>query len=162
MAKHHQHGNGLGQHGCPCGSCDSHVEHEDEYRVEDGVEDDSEYGQPHRLLRTARRTHGRIQTEVQVGDDVSVEDDLHIFLRIGQRVLAGSEEIEDGVYEYQGDNHEYQTDDDVQADYVSEDLVGRLVVLLPEKDRKHGGSSGSHQGSECRGEVHQREGHRET
>ena len=79
-----------------------------------------------------------------MGDYISYEDDAYVFLRIWESVLTRSEEVEDRVNEYQGDCHEYQTDDYIEAHYISENLVGRLVVFLAKKHGQHCGSSCSH------------------
>ena len=41
-----------------------------------------------------------------MSDDISVEDDLHVFLRIGQRVLAGSEGQKEGAIEEEEEDGE--------------------------------------------------------
>ena len=86
-------GYSLRQHGCPCGTCDSHIQGKDEYRVKDCVQDDGEDCEPHSLLRVACRAHCCIQTEVEMSDDVSVEDYLHVLLGVRKCVFTGSEEI---------------------------------------------------------------------
>ena len=95
-------------------------------------------------------------------DDVSVKYDLHVFLGIWQRIFAGSEEIQDRVYEYQGRSHEYKSDDYVEADHVAEHLVCGLVVLLSKQDREHHRGTGSHESAECGRKVHQRKGDRQS
>ena len=89
--------------------------------------------------------------------DVTDEDDAYVLLGIRQGVLACSEEIQYRVYENEGDCHEQQADDDVQCDYIAKNLVGCLVVLLSEKDGKHCCCTGSYEGAECCGKVHERE-----
>ena len=91
-------------------------------------------------------------------DDVSVKDYLHVFLGIRQRIFAGSEEIQDRVYEYQGGSHENQSDDYVEADHIAEHLVCGFVVLLSQQDREHDCCTGSNESAECSRKVHQREG----
>ena len=157
VLQHHNHRNSLRDDRRPCRSGDAHIETEYEYRVQDGVEKHCEYGERHGLLRVSRRPHGRVESEIKVGDDVADQDDLHVFLGIGESVLAGTEEVQDRVNECQCDNHEYQSDDDVQADYISENLVGSLVVLLSQEDGQHGRCSRSDQCAEGCGKVHQRE-----
>ena len=157
VLQYHYHSCCLCYYRSPCCSSDAHIEHEDEYRVEYGIEHNCEYGQGHGLLRISGRTHGGVEAEVQVGHYVSVEDDLYVFLCVRKGVFAGTEEIEYRVNEYQGHGHEEQAKDDVQADYVSENLVCSLIILLTQKDRQHCRCSGSHKGTEGCGEVHERE-----
>ena len=68
-----------------------------------------------------------------MGYHVADEDDGDVFLRERKSVLARSEEIEDRVEIRERNPHEYQTDDDVQADHIAEDLICRLIVLLAQK-----------------------------
>ena len=159
---HHNHCNSLRDDRRPCRSCYAHIETEYEYRVQDGVEEHCEYSERHGLLRVSRRPHGRVESEIKVGDDVADQDDLHVFLCVWEGVLAGTEEVQNRVYESQCDNHEYQSDDYVQTDYVSENLVGSLVVLLSQEDGQHGRRSRSYQCAEGGGKVHQRECDRKT
>ena len=154
VSQYHDHSYCLCYHCRPCSTCDAHIKHEDEYRVKYGVEYDSEYGQGHGFLRVAGRSHGGVEAEVQMRHDVSVKDDLYVFLCIRKGVFARTEEIEYRVYEYQSHGHEHKTEDHVKADYVSENLVCSLVVLLAQKDGKHGCSTGADKGTECSRKVH--------
>ena len=89
-------------------------------------------------------------------------DDAHVFPGVEYRPVAGSEEIQNRIQEGQSDNREQYSDYQVQREHIGQDLLGRVVVLLPEQHRYQGHSSHADQGSHGRGEVHQREGHRKS
>ena len=69
-----------------------------------------------------------------MGDDVAQENDLHEAARIGNGLLAGSEEIKDGVEEYQTDNGEQKADEQVERHGISKQRLCREVILLPKFD----------------------------
>lgn len=62
--------------------------------------------------------------------DIAYKDYGHIFLGVRESVFTCTEEIKYRVDEYECQDHEHQTYDDVKADYIAEDLVCCLVVLL--------------------------------
>lgn len=93
VVQHYEHGDCLCYYCRPGCSGNAHVEDKDEDRVQYCIEDHGEYRQTHRLFRTSGRAHRCIQTEVQMGDDVSDKYDGDVFLGIGESVLARSEEI---------------------------------------------------------------------
>ena len=101
VSEHYKHCDCLGYDCRPCGSFYAPAESEYEYRVKYRIEDHGEYRQRHCLLRKAGGPHRGVESEVQVGDDVSVEYDSDIFLRIWKRVFACSEEVQDRVKENQ-------------------------------------------------------------
>ena len=51
MVQYDEHRYCLRDHCRPCSSCYAHIQHENEDRVKDRVEDDREYGQSHSLFR---------------------------------------------------------------------------------------------------------------
>ena len=129
------------------GAPDPHAESIDHYRVEYGVGNHCKQGKPHRELRVSGRPDHAVQSEIQVGDHVADGDYGHVVPGKRQCVLAGSEKCKDWIDERESENGEKQADGDIQADYVSEDLVGDVIVFLAEQHRDHGRSSDAHEGA---------------
>ena len=76
-------GDALGDNGGDSGTPDTEVETVDEQRIEGGVEKDGENGSIHRRAGMTSRTQDGIKSEVEMGEDVAVEDPLHVLAGIG-------------------------------------------------------------------------------
>ena len=156
------HGESLAKYGRNGGPSDSELEHENEYRVEYGIGNHREKGEPHRQLGIAGGTYHAVQSEIQVGDYVAQEDYEHVVPGETYRIVAGSEEVEDPVQERKAQEDEEQAGYAVEGDYVGQHLVGTLVVLLAKEYGDQRGTSYPDQGAEGGSQVHQREAYREA
>ena len=94
-------------------------------------------------------------------DDIPHENDRHVVAGIADRRLARPEEVEDRVKQQQRCDTERQADDEVQHHDVPQDVLRRPVIALPEAHGHQRRSTHTHQRTESRGEVHQREGQRQ-
>ena len=111
------------------------------------------------MTRFARSPQHGVHAEVHVGDDVTSQDDLHKLACIGQRHVAGSEEAEDRVKEHETDHHKHEADQHVERHRVAQQMLGRLVVTLPQLDADTRRSPYPHGGAKGCTEVHEGEGH---
>ena len=110
----------------------------------------------------ARSPQHGVQAQIHVRDDVPHEDDRHVVAGITDRRLARPEKVEDRIEQQQRYETECQADDEVQHHDVAQDVLRRLVVSLPEAHGHQRRSTHTHQRTESRGEVHQREGQRKA
>ena len=143
-------------------AADAPAEAVDEQRVEDRVDDYGVDRGVHRLARVSRRTQDGVQSQIHVRYDVAHQDDRHVVAGVADRRLACPEEVEDRVEEEQGDQSEAESDDEVEHHDVAQYVLCRGVVLLSEPHRDERGGADADERSERRGEVHQREGERQS
>ena len=139
-------------------SFDAEVEAIDEERVKDGVEEHRQYGCRHGRAGMTGRAQDGIEAEIEVGEDVAIENPLHVLTSIRQRLVGSSEEAQDGVESSQNNAHEEHAHDDVQRQRVAEELLGLLAVLLAKTHADHRGGAYAYHGTEGCRKVHQREG----
>ena len=81
---------------------------------------------------------------------------------IDERLVAGSEESQDGVEEEQTDDAQSDTDDEVQRNRVAQNVLCRGIIFLSQLHADGCGRSHANTGSEGGGEVHEGEGDGET
>ena len=155
-------GQELADHGGERRPLYAHVQHEDEYGVEYGVGNDSEQGQSHRRPGVAGRPDDSVEAEIKVREDVAQQDDDHVVPREGDGVVAGSEEVEYGIQEAEGEGSEDDAYDEIERQDGGKDLLRLFIVLLPEEHGDEGHRSHAHEGAEGGGQVHQREGDRKA
>ena len=152
----------LGEDGGDGGSSYAPSETEDEESVEDDVHDDREDGGEHRLPWFARRSQQGVHAKVHVAHHVAQQDNHHVFMSVGEGGFAGSEETKDRVEQQQADDAEADTDDKIQCECVTQNVLCGLVVLLSQLHADGSGSAHAHTGTEGSGEVHEGEGDGET
>ena len=152
----------LRQHRGDGRAADTPPEAIDEQRVERRVDDHRIDGSVHRLARMPRSPQHGVQAQIHVRDDVPHEDDRHVVAGITDRRLARPEKVEDRIEQQQRYETECQANDEVQHHDVAQDVLRRLVVSLPEAHGHQRRSTHTHQRTESRGEVHQREGQRKA
>ena len=87
----------LSQHGRYRRALDAHVQWPNEDGVKDRVQRHSDNGRDHRRPWLARRAQRGIQTQIEVGNDVAQQQDEHILMGMGQRLVTGTKEPQDGV-----------------------------------------------------------------
>ena len=90
-------------------------QHANDGVVADYRDDGGYHGRP----RLAGRSQGGIQAQIEVGDDIAHEQDEHVVMGMGQRLLTGAEEGQDGIQEDDGDDTHQQAHDDVQGHHVA-------------------------------------------
>ena len=69
-----------------------------------------------------------------MSDYISQQNRAQIVACIRYSGLAGSEEIKDRIQKEQGDDGKYHSNDDVERNYISKDLLGRELVFLSQLD----------------------------
>ena len=99
-----------------------------------------------------------VEAEVEVGEDVAVENPFHVLAGVGQGLVGGAEEAQDGVEGEQHDCHEQHAHEHVQRQRVAEEVLCLFAVLLSEADADHRGSAYADHRAEGCTEVHQGEG----
>ena len=65
-----------------------------------------------------------------MGNHVSQQDHRHKLAGIRQCHITGSEEQQDGIQKQQTDHHKRETDDQVQGNGVTQQMLCCLVVFL--------------------------------
>ena len=118
------------QNGGVCGTLDAHLEGEDEQRVKDGVDDDCSNCGTHCHMRMSCAAQGTVQTEVEVGHHIAIEDDDHVVVGILQGVFRCAEEQQQGVDEHQSEHSHNDADDDIERHQIAQHPFRCLVVLL--------------------------------
>ena len=91
-------------------------------------------------------------------EDIPGKDNQHIVTGIADGVGTRPKEVKDGVEEHQGDDGEGDADNQVQRDDIAQYGLCRAVIPLPQLDGDESGGSHTYHGSECRSQVHEREG----
>ena len=143
-------------------AADAPPETVNEQRVERSVDHHRIDRSVHRLARVARSSQHGVQSQIHMRDDVAQEDNRHVVARIAYRRVAGSEEIEDRVEKQQRHQSERKTDYQIQHHHVAQNVLGRFIVALAQTHRHQRRGAHAHQRTERRGEVHQREGERQS
>ena len=107
-------------------------------------------------------THDAVESEIQMGDDVAVQEDDHILPGIRQGVAAGPEETQNGIEPHQRQDHKKQSGQHIQGEGISQYLVGGFIPLSSEEHRHHRRAADTDQRTEGGGQVHQRESDRQA
>ena len=82
-------------------------------RIEYRINDHGSNRSIHRLLWMPCGTKYRIQAQVKMGDDISLEDNHHIVAGIADSRLTSPEEVKNRIEENQGKNRKSQSDDNI-------------------------------------------------
>ena len=117
-----------------------------------------EDGDIHRHTRFAGRAHHSVESQIQMSDGITQEDYNHILTGIRQGGIAGTEETQYGVNEQQSHATEQHTYDDIQHHAVAQDTVGYVIVALSQLHTEECRRAHAYGCTECRREVHEREG----
>jgi len=104
---------------------------------------------------TGRTKHG-IQSQVKMGNDITIKDHLHIIAGIPHSFVAASEKIKDRIEKNKGKYRKSKPDDDIQHQYISQHTLRRIVIFLSQLYRNQRGSPHSDQRTESRRKIHQR------
>ena len=144
------------------GTLDAQSETVDEQRVEGGVEQHREDSGKHCRAGMPGGAQDGIEAEVEMGEDVAIENPLHILAGIGEGLVGSPEEAEDGIEESQNEAHEQDAHEDVQRHAVAEIVLCFLAVLLTQAHTDHRGGADADHRAEGGAEVHQREGDGQT
>ena len=137
---------------------DAEVQAVDEQRVEGGVEQHGQDCGVHRRAGMAGRAQHGVESEVEMGEDVAVENPLHVLAGVGQRLVRSAEEAEDGIEEGEDTAHEEQAHEHVESQGIAEEMLRLLAVLLTEAHADHRGRAHTYHGSEGGTEIHQGKG----
>ena len=93
--------------------------------------------------------------------DIAVQDDLHVLVRVLERVLAGAEGHQYGIKPYQSYGHHQCRQDDIHHDYIAQYAISPVVILLAQIDSQQRRSSYAHQTAKRSAYVHERFGYRQ-
>ena len=125
---HHRHQ--LREDGGDSGSLYSPFEHDDEKCIQYHVHHHREDGGVHSLPRLAGCPEQRIHAEIHVAHHITQQDDDHIVTCIDECLVAGSEESQNRVEEEQTDHAQSDTDDEIQRNCVTQNVLGCSIILL--------------------------------
>ena len=148
--------NALRENRSPCRAGDTPLKPEDEDRIENGIQQNGNQRDGHRLLGIARHTEHIIQAMEQMRYDISVEDDAHILARIGKSLLAGTKEEEQIVDIDQSEDHDNQAQHHVEQNHVTQDILRCSLIALTQADRGKRSRTCSDHSAKGRREVHHR------
>ena len=109
---------------------------------------------------TGGTEHG-VQTEIDMGQDIAVEDDLHIIVRVAERVLTRAECQENRIQPNKPHHHHHRREDDIHHDHIAQYAVRPLVVFLTQVDSQQRRSPDAHQAAEGSADVHEGFGDRQ-
>ena len=132
------------------------TEHVDEERGEHDVAEHRADGGEHGLLGAARRAQKGIQTQVEVCDDVAGKDDVHEVTGIGNGDGAGAEEVKYRVEQQFKQQTERKPHDDIHHHDIAQNVLGCLIILLPQFDRHERRGAHAHHGAERGCQRHER------
>jgi hypothetical protein len=112
----------------------AHVQHEDEYGIEDGVEDRADQHRPHGHLRVAFTPDEIVHAESDAVEHHAEEYDPHVASGERQDRVAGSGEAEQRVQEGKAGDRQDGRHDDYQHERVVEDALCEILLSLPERN----------------------------
>ena len=147
----------LRQHGRNGRAANAPAEAEDEQRVENRIDRHRQDRGVHRLARVPGGTQHGVQTQIHVCNDVTPQNDGHILPGIADRRIAGSEKVENRIEKNQRQQPERDSDNQVEHHDIPQNPLGRFVIPLPQAHRHQRRGAHTHQRTERRREVHQRE-----
>ena len=84
------------------------------------------------MTRLACRTQHGIHTEVHVRHHITKQNHRHELTGVGQRRIRSTEEDQDRIEEYQTDDHKGEADNQVQRYRITQQVLSRLIVTLPQ------------------------------
>ncbi len=153
-----RHGRSLCNDRRPGRSGDSPAEAEDENPVQDAVQPNGRQHERHGPSRITRCTEHVVESQVDVCDDISRQQNDHIAPGISDGVFAGAEESKDRVEQRQAHEGVEEADQGVENDDVPQDQQSAATVVLPHFDGEEGRRADADQRAECCAEVHERHG----
>ena len=128
-------------HGRDSRSLDAQTESENENRIEDHVQYDTDQDRIHRFLRVSRSAHHAAETVAYVGQYTARNDDFQVVDRIGDGLFAASESDQDFGQVDHRDGDEYGREDKCQNESVAQNVTGPFDIFHPQYDRQPGGCS---------------------
>lgn len=80
-----------------------------------------------------------------MGDDVAGKDYVHEVARVTYGLVARPEKVENRIEENQPEGSDYQSEHDVEQDDIAQNVLGALLVALPEAYRRDGRAADTYQ-----------------
>ena len=162
MVQHPEQSQKLGTDRPQGSSLDSHIQNKNEKCIQHSVDQDGKQRRHHRPLRVTRSPHHLIEPHINMSNEVTIKDYLHIIAGIRQSVRTGPEKIKDRIQKNQAYRHKQKTDHGIQQKYIPEHRLGTFQILLSHLHRHQCRSSYSHQRAESRRQINKRESHGQT
>ena len=148
MHRLHRKCHKLRQHRSPRRACNAPLQPEDKHRIQYSIEYHRDKGDIHSLIGVARHAKHTVQTVEHMRNDISIEDNAHILSCVGDSLLTRSKEIEQFIKIEQTEEHQQHTQHHIQQHHITQDILRRRLVALPQTDRGKCRRASSHHRTE--------------